>query len=62
MINDLLEIAQLEKLPTPRLLDYFKKHRRFRPYWDQPDSADQEHAAYIVKIKEMLDKRGHVVS
>ena len=64
-----LSLEQLEKLPTPRLLNYFKKYKPSLLYKSNEDrsdwydrSSDYEDAkeAYYNAIKELLNKREHV--
>lgn len=70
-----LTMEQLGKLPTPRILAYYKKYRHLR-YWnvrwccefhceDISNARDEMLTAigteYIDAIKALLDTRGHVV-
>ena len=56
--NNMLTLEQLSKLPTPRLLKYFKKYRVFTPEWKEPEWTDYDN--YILAIKDMLNTREHV--
>lgn len=50
----LLTIEQLEALPTPRLLAYFRKR-------SVDDESDLDwHVEYLEMVKSMLNKREHV--
>ena len=62
--RNMLTVEQLSKLPTPRLLKYFKTHRIFpiRYYRFEPEKRDvyDEYNDYINEIKAMLNTREHV--
>jgi len=61
-----LSLEKLEKLSTPRLLAYFKKHRRgeysevIEPGLIDDHEQHEENVKYFDGIRALLNKRGHV--
>jgi len=61
-----LTLEELEKLPTPRLLAYFKKHRRgeysemIEPGVIADEAKHEEDVKYFDGIRALLSERGHV--
>ena len=61
-----LTLEELEKLPTPRLLAYFKKHRRgeysevIEPGLIDDEEQHAKNVEYFDGIRAILNKRGHV--
>ena len=60
-----LTLEQCEKLPTHRLLAYYKKHKQ-SPIWLECDYTDKGRETEVVltdyfgSIKAILDKREHI--
>ncbi len=62
---NLLSLEQCEKLPTHRLLAYYKSRRYLRDVggeyygdWDEP--LNKEANEYMDAIKKILDSREHI--
>lgn len=58
--NSFLTLGELEKLPTPRLLAYYKKIRPglFWAAYDGDNDGGRE--AYLKAVRKLLNTREHV--
>lgn len=56
-----MNIEKLEKLPTKRLLAYYKAERKRRsmPSYD-PDADENYNDVHLSDIKQLLDDREHI--
>jgi hypothetical protein len=56
---------ELEKMPTPRLLEYFRsvKSTGYKNSWYEYETDDEErkHQGYVTYLKSILDGREHVM-